>query len=255
MHRQLVTVDNQTSKGTIAPQELFNLVWALDYQAHYHYGRSPWVNAERAPQAQVVALPEGAKPPVGAWNLILLDTTDQEGALGYHDDVEGTEIPYTDVFVKTAREYGDSPSAVASHELLEMLVDPYVNKPRTARHAGKLYIMEICDAVQGEDYDVGEPQGVKTGTMVANFVNPAYYGLPQPADPHAMSFRPGEIVVPFSIAKEGYISTAPEDDPTNWTPEFGEHKRALLAAGKPVHEVLPPWASRLKRIHDLPTAA
>lgn len=255
MHNQLVTIEDQTSPGLLSPQELFNLAWGLDYQARYHYGRSPWVNAERAPRAQVTLLPKGVKPPPNAYNLILLDTTDQEGALGYHDDAQGTKIPYSEVFVKTAQEDGATASAVASHELLEMLVDPDVQHVRTARHAGKLYIMEICDPVQGEDYDVGAPEGRKTGILVSNFVLPAWLGLPQTSDPHVMSFFTGDVKMPFQVGPNGYISVAPENEPGNFTQVFGENKHAMLAAGTPPHELLPKWASRLHKIHGLPRAS
>lgn len=240
---QLITVEDHTTSGVLTPRQLFDLVWSLDYQARYHYGRSCWVTQSLAPAAHVQLLPhdhEGAvKPPVGAWNLILLDTSDQEGALGYHEDEQGTTIPFSEVFVKTARADGVDPAEVASHEMLEMLVDPDIAHVRTVKHNGQLYIVEVGDPVQGCGYDIGRPEGRTCGVTVADFALPAWFGYPQEVNPRWMSFR-SSIAEPFELAPEGYISVAPEAEPNNWTQIFGQRH--------PTNE-LPAWASRLPKIH------
>jgi hypothetical protein len=233
--RQLITIEDQT-KDTLKPQELLKLVWGVNYQIVYHYSRSSWVKQGLAPAAHVIGLPKGAKPPVGAWNLILLDDSTVAGALGYHEDEQGTEIPFSDVFVKTAREDGAEPSEVASHEALEMLVDPHVGEPRTTTHREKRYIVEVCDPVQGCGYDVGQPEGRETGVIVADFCLPAWFGLDD--EGHEMSFR-NSVPKAFELAPEGYISVASEHDPEDWKQIFGTQK-----------ESLPKWASRLPRIHE-----
>jgi hypothetical protein len=241
---QLITIEDQTSSGTLSPQDLFKLVWGVHYQVVYQYSHSAWVKKELAPRAHVVGLPKGAKPPVGAWNMILLDDSTVAGALGYHEDEQGADIPFSDVFVKTALEDGAAPSEVASHEALEMLVDPYVDKPRTTTHRDKLYIVEVCDPVQGCGYDVGAPEGRETGVIVADFCLPAWFGLDEEGT--EMSFR-NSVPKAFELAPEGYISIAPENEPEDWKQIFGTQK-----------ESLPKWASRLPRIHaknSSPTAA
>jgi hypothetical protein len=244
---QLITVENQTSEGVLTAKELFNLVWALNYQAAYHYGRSPWVELGYAPSAHVVLLPHDGqgvvKPPAGAWNLILLDTSTVAGALGYHEDEQGNKIPFSDVFVKTARENQTSPVEVASHEMLEMLVDPDVAKVRTVTHEGQLYIVEVADPVQGCGYDVGKPESRETGVIVADFALPAWFGMAQEGagiDDTAMSFR-NSVSEPFTLAPGGYISVAPESEPEQWKQIFGRSSTSEL----------PQWASRLPRIHKL----
>jgi hypothetical protein len=243
---QLITVENQQT--ALNAQNLFNLVWAVNYQVLYHYGRSPWVQDGHAALGHLVQLPDGAKPPAGAWNLILLDTTDQQGALGYHDDVTGTNIPYCEVFVKTAIQGGDQPSAVAAHETLEMLVDPFVEGttgPKAQANpaeGGKLYILEVGDPVQGNDYDVGAPEGRTTGVTVCDFALPAWWGLNQTGT-NALSFRES-VTQAFEIAPQGYISWAPAGsnpgDPSVWQQSFGAQQ-----------DRLPKWASRLPRIHPV----
>jgi hypothetical protein len=238
---QLIVVENQQT--VLGWREVFNLVWAVNYQLLFHYGRSEWVTEGYAPHAHAMLLPQGVKPPAGAWSLILLDTTDQAGALGYHDDEQGTEIPYSDVFCQTAIADGATPSSVASHEALEMIVDPYVASPRVETNPadGRQYIVEVGDPVQGCDYDIGAPEGRMTGTMVADFALPVWWGM-KSSSPTQMSFR-GSVSQPFQIAPAGYISWCaggadPADPSTTWSQTFGQEKTAL-----------PAWASRLPRIH------
>jgi len=58
-----------------------------------------------------------------AWAMVFLDDADEAGALAYHDlTPEG--LPLAKVFVRTTLEAGESVSVSASHELVEMLVDP-----------------------------------------------------------------------------------------------------------------------------------
>jgi hypothetical protein len=234
MNSQLITIENQST--VLSPKELFNLVWGVNYQVLFHYGRSRWVAGAYAPHAHVVSLPAGVKPPAGAWNLILLDNSDQQGALGYHDDENGTGIPYAEVFCKDSVADGAIPSSVASHEVLEMLVDPWVNNARKVprKDTQQFYIVEVGDPVQGNDYDVGAPEGRTTGVMVADFALPSWWELETGP---AFSFR-HSVTKAWEVAPQGYISVAPLNDPSNWSQIFG-----------PQQERLPQWASRLPRIH------
>jgi hypothetical protein len=233
---QLLTVEDKT-EGTLTPKQLFNIVWSLNYQALYHYGRSPWVEHGYAPPAHVVQLQAGTPPPVGAWNIILLNTSPEAGTLGYHEDEAGNSIPYSDVFVKTAGEDGVDPAEVASHEMLEMLVDPQVANPRKVLNSEtqQFYIVEVADPVEGCGYDLGAPEGRHVGVTVADFVFPAWFGMTQTRPD--LSFR-DSISKPFSLAAQGYISVAPEASPENWSELRGDDR-----------DKRPPWASRLPRIH------
>jgi hypothetical protein len=238
LQSQLITVENQST--SLAAKDLFNLVWAVNYQVLYQYGHSAWVTNGLAPAGHLVSLPTGAAPPAGAWNLILMDHSNQQGALGYHEDANGTNIPYAEVFVADAITDGSSPSAVASHEALEMLVDPNVNQVRTQLRAEtqQIYIVEVCDPVQGNDYDVGAPEGKTTGTTVADFCLPSWWEMAPASAPY--SFR-ASVQAPWALAPKGYISVAPQSAASNWSQIFG-----------PQMERLPTWASRLPRIHAAP---
>ena len=232
---QLITVEDRSTRLSL--KDLFNVVWAVNYQVLFHYGRSAWVTSGSSPHAHVVYLQPKMAPPPGAWNLILMDHSDQQGALGYHQDENGTKIPYAEVFVVDTIADGSTVSAVASHEALEMLVDPHVSNVRTQLRPDtqERYIVEVCDAVQGCDYDVGAPEGRVTGTMVSDFCLPSWWTLQPSSAPY--SFR-DSVSGPWELAPKGYISTAPASDPTNWSQVFGSEM-----------EQLPQWASRLPRIH------
>src|SRR5271154_5664829 len=65
-------------------------------------------------------------PGPGQWWLVILDNSDQAGALGYHD-LTDEGLPLGKVFAQTDLEYNELWTVTASHELLEMLVDPDIN--------------------------------------------------------------------------------------------------------------------------------
>lgn len=245
---QLVTVQNK-SVGVLTPTQVFNLAWALNYQALYHYGRSPWVTQKYAPAAHVALLPKGAEPPAGAWNIELLNTSDVEGALGYHEDFLISKVgssgvhsaravshggtPYSKVFVKTSKEDGVDPAEVASHELLEMLVDPYVAREADVRKVlnpadHNYYIVEVGDPVQGCGYDIGAPENRKCGVEVADFALPAWWDMLQTVGPKQRSFR-SSVKDAWELAPAGYMSIKPETG-GEWSQIFGSAKSAARKA-------------------------
>ena len=72
------------------------------------------------------------------------------GDSGYHNvDAQG---PFGRVFVKTATEVKQKWTVVASHELLEMLINPYANLASfvpsdETGNVGVYYDLEVCDPV------------------------------------------------------------------------------------------------------------
>lgn len=246
---QLIVVSDQTN-GLITPTELWKAEWALCYQALYHYNRSPWVERGYAQAIESVhALPSGV-PPGSAWIIRLVPTIEGEGALGFHEDqarrstphskrglAAETETPLAVVGVKTSQEAGVAWSEVASHEMLEMIVDPYVTDEARMRkylnHAAReWYIGEVGDPVQERGYDVGAPEKRTDGVIVADFAYPAWWEQQQtrPAtafcsDATAWHTPPQPNLAPFELAPGGYMSVAPEQEPTNWSQVFGSaHK-------------------------------
>lgn len=182
----------------LADTDAWRIAWAVDYQCRFHYGRSGW-----RPDVRCLFLPGGAaaKIPVGGAALHFLDTADQQGALGYHDE-DGNELPYARVFVKTTLADGGEVSEVASHEALELATDPHVNLTAPTGDLKRLYAVEVGDPVQGNAYDVGAPEGRTTGLAVCDFTLPSYYD-PSTHPDQPTSFR-SSVKGPFALAPKGY---------------------------------------------------
>src|SRR3989454_10689213 len=89
----------------------------------------------------------------GAWAMVFLDNADQPGALAYHD-LTPDGLPQSKVFVKTTLDNGDLVSVSASHELVEMLVDPAINLMSTGPDPKAVYAYESADPVKALSFDV-----------------------------------------------------------------------------------------------------
>lgn len=75
--------------------------------------------------ANISYLPSGSAVPDGAMVLGIFDNSDQAGALGYHD-LTATGMPEGKVFAETDLQAGSSLSVTISHEMCELLVDPWI---------------------------------------------------------------------------------------------------------------------------------
>jgi len=98
--------------------------------------------------------------------------------------------------------YSHSWSLMASHELLEMLVDPYGvrvgSAPSLRDDQGEVeYLIEICDPCQRATYTID-------GVLVSDFVTPAYYD-PSGTRGARYSFT-GKVEHPRQLLEGGYLS-------------------------------------------------
>lgn len=89
----------------------------------------------------------------GAWAIIFLDDADQPDALADHD-LTPDGLPQSNVFVKTTLENNDLVSVSASHELVEMLVDPAINLMTTGPNPKLVYAYESADPVEALSFPV-----------------------------------------------------------------------------------------------------
>jgi hypothetical protein len=83
-----------------------------------------------------------------AWKIIVADDSDQAGALGYHDFTPGGR-PISYVFAKTDLDYGYNWQVTLTHELAEMLLDPYVMRCEQTGNA-RFHALELCDPVEAD---------------------------------------------------------------------------------------------------------
>lgn len=162
--------------------------------------------------ADLAFVPQGGTPAPGSWWLVVLDSSDQAGALGYHD-VTDDGSPLGKVFAGSDLQYGYKWTVTASHELLEMLADPAINLTvfvQSDAESGKLYAYEVCDACEADQfgYDIN-------GTTVSDFVFPAWFETFR--SPGSTAFDYGQhIKGPLQLLTGGYIGVFDVTSGTGW---------------------------------------
>lgn len=195
----IVVVQN-TPLSSVSDQEVAAIVHALEQQVAQHFGPAWHIGAH------FEFVPSNKTPPAGAWLVALLNNSDQAGALGYHD-LTPDGFPLGKVFAGTDRQYGQSVSVTLSHEVLEMLADPWINLTAQADD-GKFYAWESCDAVEDDSlaYEIG-------GVLVSAFVTPEWFGH----GAGEVCYPSGRVQQPFELAKGGYIGVFDPASGQGWT--------------------------------------
>ncbi len=178
--------------------------------------------------AQLAFSPRNTPVPGGTWELLIADNSDQAGDLGYHElTVNGD--PLGKVFAQDDIANGNSWTVTASHELLEMLADPWINQcVQNNKPDGSIrfYALEICDACEDDQfgYQVALPNG--KNILVSDFVQPNWF---QPNDPAPYDFQ-SRINAPFAILQNGYIGYLDAQSPNGWQQLNGQLTRPSKAA-------------------------
>lgn len=145
-------------------------------------------------------------PTITDWQLVIFDNVTQANLLGYHE-MTMTGMPIGYVFMNHSRSANIPWTIIASHEILEMLVDPAVNlsvltesSPYQQPDESWLYAYEICDPVQDKSlaYSIN-------GTQVSDFVYPSWFESFW--GPFGTQFNyNNSIFFPFQLQSGGYIS-------------------------------------------------
>jgi hypothetical protein len=156
-------------------------------------------------QATVLYLPNPKHIPVGVWPVHLVHSL-PPGEGGVHMDKHNQ--PYAKVIANPG---SDEWTIDASHETLEMLVDPYGNKLQTSRSISPTangtvdgngefnYLVELCDPCEADNY----AYSIK-GIAVSDFITPHFYD--NSANPGARYSFTGAIKAPRQLLPGGYIS-------------------------------------------------
>jgi hypothetical protein len=107
------------------------------------------------------------------FQIVLTDDPDQAGALGYHE-MTRNGTPLGKVFAGLDIRSGSSWTVTLSHELLEMLADPWINWCAEGSD-GRIYALEVCDAVESDSlgYEID-------GVLVSDFIGPPGSRRPRP---------------------------------------------------------------------------
>jgi hypothetical protein len=131
----------------------------------------------------------------GAWAMVFLDDADQPDALAYHD-LTPDGLPEAKVFVKTTLADHELVSVSASHELVEMLVDPAINLMTTGPNPKVVYAYESADPVEALSFEV-------EGIPMSDFIYPAYFE--DFHKPRSVKFdHLDKVNKPFQILSGGY---------------------------------------------------
>ena len=170
----------------------------------------------------------GDEAPIpGSWWLSVLDDSDQAGALGYHD-VTDEGLPLGKVFAKTDKELGLQVSVTFSHELLEILADPEINRCVFLQRqdgSGMIVAYESCDAVEADAlaYEID-------GVLVSDFVTPRWFmpGFPGPYD-----FKE-HTTGPVQLLQGGYISIYEVGKGQGWQQVTADATTDLLQQAAPM---------------------
>ena len=168
--------------------ELTVVAAALQKQAQRDFAPIWNVTATVSPFARLEDVPGDY------WPVIIVD--DVEGAAGYHDDEQGQPLAFVEV--------GEQWSLTASHEICEMLADPFGNRLVAGRSPkpkqGRVnFLVEVCDPTEGLDFAYSV-----NGVMVSDFYTPNYFD-PTYSSGVRYSFS-GAPLRPRKILAGGYLS-------------------------------------------------
>jgi hypothetical protein len=156
-------------------------------------------------QATVLYLANPHKIPASVWPVFLVKTL-PPGEGGFHMDAHNQ--PYAKVIATPG---SDAWTLDASHEVLEMLVDPNGNRLQTSTSIeiqnGKIvdgtsqfsYLVEACDPCEADNYAYSI-----NGVAVSDFITPHFYDVS--ATPGTRYSFTGAIKYPREILPGGYIS-------------------------------------------------
>ncbi len=173
--------------------------------------------------AELIFVPHGSQPPAHAWWLIILDNSDLASALGYHD-LTDQGLPLGKVFAGSDIKMGYQWTVTASHELLELLADPYTSLAAFIQpdaNTGILYAYEVADACEADNlgYSIN-------GVLVSDFVFPTWFESFRQPGSVQFDFC-NHIQKPFQLLPGGYIGVFNLASSTGWhqlTAEKGQFK-------------------------------
>jgi hypothetical protein len=155
-------------------------------------------------ECSLTFLPKEQALTPGWWQIVVTDNPDQAGALGYHE-LTNKGTPLGKIFAKFDLDNQSSWTVTLSHELLEMLADPWINWCAVGSDS-RIYALEVADAVESDEcgYEID-------GVLVSDFVTPSWF---EPTCADRLDFRQ-HLSRELELASGGYISIL--DTKKGWT--------------------------------------
>lgn len=224
LERVKIALVNLSSDPMISPSLLAKIAEALEHQGASHY-EEVW----QSRGAPVLVYPSlEAVPNDGETSaLTIYDDPDQFGALGWHDVMQNG-VAFGRIFWRPVKEAGGTLlqgplalSTVLSHEMLEMLGDPYINWWVDMPDGRTQDSLELGDRTQGDHYAIGD-------VSVSNFLGPRAFR--EGVGPYDYL---GLLKSPFEIRPGGYAirrEMATGNVAFVWGEGVPEWKKALVVA-------------------------
>jgi hypothetical protein len=201
----LIAVVNESS--VLSDQEVANAIPAFQYATAYRFRRYWDAGASIHQFAKGIAVPRGA------WVFAITDTSDQPGALAYHD-VDGNAVPTASIFAKTEAQYGASWTVSLTHELWEALADPECTACAQISQT-ELVALETADPVEDDKLGFKVKGADGSDVLISAFVTRNWF---VPGAPGPYSYPDGILSKPLSLAQGGYVSIAKATSTgLNWT--------------------------------------
>jgi hypothetical protein len=162
-----MTISIINASSVCEDAEVGSWLAALQTQVHEHFNPvwGVWAPLTFVPSHQPVAADD--------WQIVVVDDPITATKQNIYD-LTPTKKPLGKVFAKNDLFYGISPSVSVSHQLLEMLVDPWLVKccmwtGHSTSGPFSFYSQEICDPVAMSSYEID-------GVAVSDFVTPSWFG-------------------------------------------------------------------------------
>jgi hypothetical protein len=224
-----IVLVNHAKNTQVTESVLERIASAVEEQLQIHYANL-WQSAGVAFQAVTPDKVRDTDSP-----LVVFDSADQAGALGYHA-VTPQGLPYGKIFVTPILENGgtvlsgpNSLSVTISHEALEMRGDPYANFwADMGDDAGTEDALELSDRTEADAYLI-------EGVAVSNFLGPrAFRDGPGPYDwmnllKTPWEVRPGGYAIRRTGGPSGKYDNVWGEKYPDWKKELKLHPAARTA--------------------------
>ena len=149
--------------------------------------------------AQLIWCPKD-KEPADAWKLVFADKSTEAGDLGYHDFTpDGRPISY--VFAADDLKYGYSPTVTATHEIAEMLADPWISEVFQVSNT-EFFAKEICDPCEADEFGYSIRVSPFPSIKASDFVLPKWF-IPGSS---GQLDKTKKIDKPLKLLSGGYMS-------------------------------------------------
>jgi predicted chitinase len=164
--------------------------------------------------------------PIGYWPLVVMDNVKAPGASGIHEDNNGQPF----ALISASADL-DIWSLTASHEALEMLVDPFGRRMVAGDalpDSGQVrvsYLVEVCDPCESAEFAYSS-----NGIRVSDFYTPRYFD-PTSSDGVQYSFT-GAVKGPRQILIGGYLSWQDPETGIWWQATNFDGAKAIRQLGQ-----------------------